>query len=65
MMNNNNNSFPTLSKIFWAYIIVSQLFALYFWFIWAKNPDNGIISTLLLGPLVAEIKGLMWIIFIW
>lgn len=44
------------------YFIVAQVFAMYFWYLWAQ--DHGFWSTIFLGPIVGEIKGLLWIFFI-
>jgi len=46
------------------YVVMSQLCAIYFWYLWAKDPDNGFLSTIFIGPIVAEFKGLLWPFFI-
>lgn len=43
------------------YTIVSQGFALYFWYLWAQT--HGFFSSLFIGPLVGEFKGLLWPFF--
>jgi hypothetical protein len=48
--------------LFVGYIILSQIFALYFWYEWAQ--DHSFFSALFIGPFVAEIKGLAWPWFI-
>lgn len=45
-----------------SYVLIAQLFATYFWFIYAQN--HGFLSTLFIGPLVGEIKGLLFPFFI-
>ena len=44
------------------YFVVSQFFAVYFWYLIAK--EHGFLYTLFIGPLEAEFKGLLWPIFI-
>jgi hypothetical protein len=45
-----------------SYLLITQFFAMYFWFIYAQN--HGFLSSLLIGPLVGEIKGLLFPFFI-
>ncbi len=47
----------------YLYLIVSQFAAIYFWWQWAN--DNSFLSSLIIGPLIGEIKGLLWIFFVW
>ena len=42
-----------------GYFIVSQICALYFW-----AQSHGFISSLIIGPIVGEFKGLLWPFFI-
>lgn len=44
------------------YLATSQVLALYFWYLWAQ--DHGFWSTIFLGPLVGEFKGLLFPFFI-
>jgi len=44
------------------YFIASQLYALYFWYLYAQSHE--FIATLFIGPFVAEFKGLLWPFFI-
>lgn len=44
------------------YLAISQVLALYFWYLWAQ--DHGFWSTIFLGPLVGEFKGLLFPFFI-
>ena len=44
------------------YFIVSQVCAFYFWYLWAQS--HGFISSLIIGPIVGEFKGLLWPFFI-
>ncbi len=62
-MNNNSKSGTNLIVIGYIYLIISQIMTLYFWWQWAQ--DHGFWSSLIIGPLVGELKGLLWIFFIW
>lgn len=44
------------------YFLVSQIFAAYYWYVFAQ--DHGFLSTLFIGPIVGEIKGLLFPFFI-
>ena len=44
------------------YFLVSQLIALYFWYLIAQ--EHGFLYTLFIGPFEAELKGLLWPFFI-
>jgi hypothetical protein len=60
MSNNNSSSF--LAIILWIYLTISQLMACYFWWLYAK--ENSFVSSLIIGPFVAEFKGFLWVFFI-
>ncbi len=47
----------------WIYGIMSQIMALYFWWQYAKN--DSFIATITIDVILAELKGLFWIFFIW
>lgn len=59
----NSNSGGFLTVIVYLYLIISQGMAMYFWWLYAQ--DNGFWSSVLIGPIVGEFKGLLWIFFIW
>jgi len=44
------------------YFLVSQILAVYFWYLIAKEHD--FLYTIFVGPFEAELKGLLWPIFI-
>jgi len=44
------------------YFLVSQILAVYFWYLIAKKHD--FLYTIFVGPFEAELKGLLWPIFI-
>jgi len=52
-----------ISVLITVYFIISQFATLYFWWEWAHH--HSFLSTVFLGPVVSEIKGLLWIFFIW
>ncbi len=62
-MNDNSKQPNTLLVIGYIYLIISQIMTLYFWWQWAKV--HGFLSSVIVGPIVGELKGLLWIYFIW
>jgi hypothetical protein len=48
--------------IIWIYFIISQFMACYFW--WDYANEHGFWSSIFIGPIVGEVKGLLWIFFI-
>lgn len=46
----------------YVYLITAHVCALYFWYLWSQ--DHGFLSTLFIGPIVGEIKGLLFPFFI-
>lgn len=59
MRNNGSGIFIIIGYL---YLIISQIMTLYFWWQWAQ--DHGFWSSILIGPLVGEFKGLLWVFFI-
>ena len=57
-----NDNFLLVTAAIALYLIISQVCALYFWYLWAQS--HGFISSLILGPIVGEFKGLLWPFFI-
>jgi hypothetical protein len=54
---------PTIWMIIlWIYLICSQIFTLYFWYLWSN--DHSFINTIVIGPFVSEFKGLLFPFFI-
>ena len=47
--------------LFYAYFLVAHIFTFYFWYQWAQ--DHGFLSSLFIGPFVAEIQGLLFPFF--
>lgn len=44
------------------YIISAEIFAVYFWWLMAK--EDSFLTTILIDPFIAEFKGLLWPFFI-
>jgi hypothetical protein len=59
-MTNNLNTIGVF--IFYVYFFVAHIFTLYFWYQWAQT--HSFLSSFLLGPFVAEFKGLLFPFFI-
>lgn len=58
----NNDKTNIWLIIGYIYLTISQFMAIFFWWQWAN--DNNFLSSLLIGPLIGEVKGLLWIFFI-
>lgn len=57
----NEIGLATLSIILWLYFIASQICMIYFWHEWCQ--DHGFLNSLIIGPIVSEIKGLLFPFF--
>jgi hypothetical protein len=53
-----------LGILLWLYGIMSQIMAIVF-FIGYCRSDDSILEIIFIDTLLSEIKGLLWIIFIW
>ena len=51
-----------LGVVIYIYLITAHVCMFYFWYLWAQT--HGFWSSLILGPIVAEIKGLLFPLFI-
>lgn len=51
-----------LTAVLYIYFIAAHIFMLYFWYLWSQT--HGFLSTLIIGPIVSEIKGLLFPFFI-
>jgi hypothetical protein len=51
-----------VAVLIYTYLITAHIFMLYFWYLWSQ--DHGFLSTLFIGPIVGEIKGLLFPFFI-
>lgn len=61
--NTSDNGATILGFLIWGYGIVSQIMALYFWWQYAK--EDNFISTITIDVVLAELKGILWIFFVW
>jgi hypothetical protein len=51
-----------LGVVIYIYLITAHVCMFYFWYLWAQT--HGFWNTLILGPIAAEIKGLLFPFFI-
>jgi hypothetical protein len=52
------------SIIFWLYLIISQGVAV-FYFIQIVKGESSWVKLIFIDPLMAEIKGILWPVFLW
>ncbi len=63
MAKDSNNFFSgILGVLVVLYIISAEIFAVYFWWLMAK--EDSFLTTILIDPFIAEFKGLLWPFFI-
>ena len=63
MAKDSNNFFSgILGVLVVLYIISAEIFAVYFWWLMAK--EDTFLTTILIDPFIAEFKGLLWPFFI-
>lgn len=62
-MSRSDSGTNILTFIIAVYLLISQIMTLYFWWLWSQ--DHGFWSTVFIGLIVGELKGLLWIFFIW
>lgn len=53
-----------LGILAWIYGLVSQIMTIVF-FVQYCRTDESLLKIILIDPILSEIKGLLWIIFIW
>jgi len=58
----NDDGLVVFTVLVWIYLITAHIFMLYFWYQWSQ--DHGFLSTVFIGPIVSEIKGLLFPFFI-
>ena len=61
-MKNSTESTYVLIMLLYLYLFFSQLFAMYFF--WEYLQDHSFLDSLLFGAVAAEIKGLLFPLFI-
>ena len=64
VMGNNDSMSAIAGFLMWAYFIVSQIMTLVFFIDYCKSGDS-LIEIIFIDSLLSEIKGLLWIFFIW
>ncbi len=64
MSENNNSGANFLGLLMWIYGIVSQIMAIVF-FVQYCRKDDSIVEIILIDSVLSELKGLLWIFFIW
>lgn len=63
-MDNSETSSGVLSLLMWGYGLVSQIMTLVFFIQYCKV-DDSIFEIVCVDSILSEIKGLLWIFFIW
>ncbi len=62
-MGENNSSSAVLSFVIGIYMLISQIMTLVFFVDYCKA-DDSLLKIILVDPILAELKGLLWIFFI-
>ena len=52
-----------LGLLIWAYIIVSQIMTLVFFIQYCRK--DSIVEIIFIDSVLSELKGLLWIFFVW
>ena len=63
-MVNNDTSSAILGFLLWVYFIVSQIMTLVFFIDYCRAGDS-LLEIIFIDTILSEIKGLLWIFFIW
>ena len=63
-MDNNDTLSAIGGFLMWAYFIVSQIMSFVFFIDYCRS-DDSILQILFIDTLLSEIKGLLWIFFVW
>ena len=63
-MGNNDTSSAIVGFLLWVYFIVSQIMTLVF-FIDYCRAGGSLLEIIFIDTILSEIKGLLWIFFIW
>lgn len=63
-MGNNDTSSAIVGFLLWAYFIVSQIITLVFFIDYCRAGDS-LFEIIFIDKILSEIKGLLWIFFIW
>jgi len=62
-MGENNSSSAVLSFVIGIYMLISQIMTLVFFVDYCKA-DDSLLKIILVDPILAELKGFLWIFFI-
>lgn len=62
-MGENNSSSAVLSFVIGIYMLISQIMTLVFFVDYCKA-DDSLLKIILVDPILAELKGLLWIFFV-
>lgn len=62
-MGENNSSSAVLSFVIGIYMLISQIMTLVFFVDYCKA-DDSLLKIILVDPILAELKGLLWVFFI-
>ncbi len=63
MSNDNNTESSLLGILMWLYGIISQIMAIVFFVQYCRK--DSIIEIIFIDSILSEIKGLLWIFFVW
>jgi hypothetical protein len=63
-MENNDTLSAICGFLMWAYFIVSQIMSFVFFIDYCRS-DDSILQIIFIDTLLSEIKGLLWIFFVW
>ena len=63
-MENNDTLSAIGGFLMWAYFIVSQIMSFVFFIDYCRS-DDSILQIIFIDTLLSEIKGLLWIFFVW
>lgn len=63
-MDNNDTLSAIAGFLLWAYFIASQIMSFVFFIDYCRS-DDSILQIIFIDTLLSEIKGLLWIFFVW
>ncbi len=63
MSEENNSGTNFLNILMWLYVIVSQIMTIVFFIEYCRK--DSIIEIIFIDSILSEIKGLLWIFFVW
>jgi len=63
MSEENNSGTNFLNILMWLYVIISQIMTIVFFVEYCRK--DSIIEIIFIDSILSEIKGLLWIFFVW